>query len=398
MVRKMNFIIFVVLIFVLAYSMGIIFNKMKLPRLLGYLITGLIVGNFFNFDYLITDQTVKFVTSFALSIILLKAGLGIERAIIKKIGIRVLLLGTIPNIIEALVLTFISYYFLSFGIYEAFMFGFIISAVSPAIVIPSMTKLMDEGYDKRVTTLNLAATSFDDVVSLTMFSVFLAMYLGNGNTMSLLLLAPLNILLGAIVGGVIGFGLGKLLKQTSSTKLQVAQFIIVIGISLLLKQYGHYIFIIEMIAIMTLGYYINDTNEKLGVYLKKHTNTIWTYAQVFLFFTIGFLADLSIIGDYLIIGIAIISLGLIGRTVGILISLHKSDFNYNQKVFSIIGNMPKATVQAVLGAVPLSYGIQNGDIILSLSALAIIVTAPIGLLLIEIYSVKLLKREPLKAN
>ena len=378
--------------------MGILFDKIRLPKLLGYLVIGLIIGNFFSYDYLITDQVVRVVTSFALSIILLKAGLGIEKAIIKKIGVRVLLLGTIPNIIEAIVLTVISYYFLNFGIYEAFMFGFIISAVSPAVVIPSMTKLMDEGYDKEVTTLNLAATSFDDVVSLTMFSVFLALYLGNANSVSLLLLAPLNIILGAIVGGLVGFGLGKLLKHTSSVKLQVAQFIVVIGISLLLKQYGYYLFIIEMIAIMTLGYYLNDTNKEVGTYLKKYTNIVWIYAQVLLFFTIGFLADLSIIGDYLIIGLGIIMLGLVGRTIGVIIALHKSKFTNEQKVFSIIGNMPKATVQAVLGAVPLSYGVLNGNIILSLSALAIIVTAPIGLLLIEIYSVKLLKREPLKSN
>ena len=394
----MKFLIFIIIVFALAYGAGILFNKIKLPKLLGYLLVGLIIGNFFNFDYLITDQTVKIVTSFALSIILLKAGLGIEKAIIKKIGIRVLLLGTIPNIIGALVLTAISYYFLSFGLYEAFMFGFIISAVSPAVVIPSMTKLMDEGYDKHVTTLNLAATSFDDVVSLTMFSVFLALYLGDSNGIALILLAPINIVLGAIVGGTIGFGLGKLLKHTASVKWQIAQFIVVIIIALLLKQYGHYLFIIEMIAIMTLGYYLNDSNKDVGIYLKKYTNLFWTYAQVLLFFTIGFLADLSIIGDYLIIGIGIIMLGLVGRTIGVLIALHKSDFTNNQKVFSIIGNMPKATVQAVLGAVPLSYRVINGDIILSLSALAIIVTAPIGLLLIELYSVKLLNREPLKSN
>lgn len=398
MVRNMSFLIFIILVFVLAYGMGIIFNKMKLPRLLGYLITGLVIGNFFNFDYLITDQTVKLVTTFALSIILLKAGLGIEKAIIKKIGIRVLLLGTIPNIIEALVITVISYYFLNFGIYEAFMFGFIISAVSPAVVIPSMTKLMDEGYDKHVTTLNLAASSFSSVVSLTMFSIFLTLYLGNSNSISLILLAPINIILGAIVGGLIGYGLGRMLKHTTSIKWQIAQFILVIGIALALKQYGHYLFIIEMIAVMTLGYYFNDTNKEAGTYIRNHTNVVWKYAQVFLFFTIGFLADLSIIGEYLYIGIGIIILGLIGRTIGVIISLHKSDFTNNQKTFSIIGNMPKATVQAALGAIPLSYGAINGDIILSLSALAIITTAPIGLLLIEIYSVKLLKRSPLKTN
>ena len=394
----MNFILFVILVFSIAYAVGYMFNKLKLPRLLGYLLVGLVIGNFFDYDYMINDTIVKFVTSFALSIILLKAGLGIEKAIIKKIGIRVILLGSIPNIIEAIVLTALSYYFLQFGIYEAFMFGFIISAVSPAVVIPSMTKLMDDGYDKEVTTLNLAATSFDDVVSLTMFSVFLALYLGNGNTTTLLLLAPLNIILGGIVGAVIGYMLGRLLKSTTNIKIQIIQFVLVIGISLIIKQYGSYIFIIEMIAIMTLGYYINDTNKSLGIYLKKYTNTVWNYAQVFLFFIIGFLADLSLIGDYLLIGIGFIFLGLLGRTIGVIISLYKSDFTPSQKTFSIIGNMPKATVQAVLGAVPLSYSIANGDIILSLSALSIILTAPIGLLLIEIFSAKLLKQEPLKSN
>ncbi len=394
----MNSIFFLIFIFVISYLVGVLFNKIKLPKLLGYLLTGLIIGNFFDFNYLISSDIVNIITGFALSIILLKAGLGIEKAIIRKIGIRVLLLGTIPNIIEAFVLAMLSFYFLNFGIYEAFMFGFIISAVSPAIVIPSMTKLQDEGFDKEVTTLNLAATSFDDVVSLTMFSVFLTLYLGDSNVVSLLLLAPVKILLGSIVGAVIGIILGKVLTLVKSFKYQVLQFIIVLAIALTIKQYGQYLFIIEMIALMTLGFYLNDTNKEVGSYIKIQTNNIWNYAQVFLFFIIGFLADITIIGDYLVIGIGLIILGLLGRTIGVVIALHKSDFTYNQKLFSVFGNFPKATVQAVLGAIPLSYGIQNGNIILSISALAIILTAPIGLFLIEIYSVKLLKRVPLKAN
>ncbi len=278
------------------------------------------------------------------------------------------------------------------------MFGFIISAVSPAVVIPSMTKLMDKGYDKEITTLNLGAIMIGDVISLTMFSVFLALYLGDGNTTSLILMAPVNVILGGIIGGVLGFGLGKMLKHSTNTKLQVLQFIIVVVVALLLKEYGHYIFIIEMIAVISLGFMINDTNKDIGVYLKKHINNLWSFAQVFLFFIIGFLTDLDLIGEYLVIGIAIIFLGLLGRTIGIYIALHKTEYTYNQKFFSILSNLPKATVQAALGVIPLSYGVTNGNIILSLSALAIIVTAPLGLLLIEIYSVKLLNRDPLEAN
>jgi len=394
----MNFIIFILLVFILAYVVGYLFNKIGLPKLLGYLSVGIVIGNFFNYDYLISDDIIRFITSFALSIILLKAGLGLEKMVMKKIGIKVLILGAVPNIIEALILTIISFYLLHFGIYEALMFGFIISAVSPAVVIPSMTKLMDDGYDKEITTLNLGAIMIGDVISLTMFSVFLALYLGDGNPTLLLLMAPVNVILGGIVGGVLGWVLGKLLRHSTNIKLQILQFLIVVAVALVLKEYGHYLFIIEMIAVISLGFMINDTNKAVGTYLKKHVNNLWLFTQVFLFFIIGFLTDLDLIGEYLVIGVGILSLGLLGRTAGIYIALHKTDYTYNQKHFSSLSNLPKATVQAALGVIPLSYGVTNGDIILSFSALAIIITAPLGLLLIEVFSVKLLTREPLKVN
>lgn len=389
----MELFIFLAVVFIISYGVGWLFNKVKLPKLLGYLLVGLLVGNLLDFKDLITTDTIQIITSFALSVILLKAGLGIERAIIKKIGFRVLLLGTIPNIIEGIILAVLSILFFQFSIYEAFMFGFIISAVSPAVVIPSMTRLMDKGYDKEITTLNLAATSFDDVVSLTVFSVFLSIYLGTGNVTSLVLLAPLKIIIGAIIGAVIGYGLGRIMKATLCLRYQIIQFIIIIIISMILKQYGEYIFIIEMIAIMTLGYFINDTNQDIGVYIKRHTNTVWNIAQVLLFFMIGFLANITVIGEYLWIGLLIITIGLSGRMIGAILALNKSPYSKKQKTFTFISNIPKATVQAVLGAVPFTMGVANGNIILSLSALAIIYTAPIGLVLIEIFGPKLLKKE-----
>jgi len=389
----MELSIFLVISFVVSYIIGWLFNKIKLPKLLGYLFVGLVVGNVFDFDHFITTETIQIITGFALSIILLKAGLGIEKTVIKKIGFRVVLLGTIPNLIEGIILAVLSIVLFDFEVYEAFMFGFIISAVSPAVVIPSMTRLMDHGYDKEMTTLNLASTSFDDVVSLTIFGVFLSIYLGTGNPTTLILLAPLKIVLGGVIGALIGYGIGKIMKATLCLRYQVIQFVIIIIISLLLKQFGIYIFIIEMIAIMTLGYYINDTNKDLGVYIKRHTNTVWKFAQVLLFFMIGFLADISVIGTYLWIGILVIIIGLVGRIIGVNISFIKSSYSAKQKTFTVISNLPKATVQAVLGAVPLSYGVLHGNIILSLSALAIIFTAPIGLILIEIFGPKLLKKE-----
>lgn len=388
--------IIILIIIASSYMIGTLFEAVKLPKLLAYLIVGLFVGNFTDLGDLLSNEVLSFITTFALSVILLKAGLGIERAIIKKTGFRVLLLGIIPNVIEGIIVAVLSIIIFNFSTYEGLMFGFMISAVSPAVVIPSMTRLMDKGYDKEITTIGLAATSFDDVVSLTLFSVFLAIYLGDGNPTLLLLMAPIKIILGGVLGGLIGYVLGRIFKATLCLRYQVIQFLIVISIALVLKQYGEFIFIIEMIAIMTLGYFINDVNKDVGVYIKRFSNHTWNFAQVFLFFAIGYLARISIIGDYFWIGLLIITLGLIGRVVGAYLSLLKSDYSIQQRSFTMISNLPKATVQAVLGAVPFIMGVTNGNIMLSLSAFAIVYTAPIGLVLIEYFGPRLLKKETIE--
>ncbi len=389
----MNTIIFLTIIFIVSYITGKLFKIIKLPTLLGYMVVGLLVGNLFSFNDLLTSNLVNIITSFALSIILLKAGLGIERAIVKKVGIHSLLLGTIPNLLEGIILATLSVFLLKFSWVEALMFGYIISAVSPAVVIPTMLRLIDKKYDKTITTLNITATSFDDVVSLTIFSVLLSIFLGHSNGISLALLAPIKIILGALFGALVGYGVAKILKETPRKVCRLIQFAIIIGLAILIKVYGHNIYIVEMIAIMTFGFFIEDGNHELGHYVKHYTNITWNYAQIFLFFTIGFLADITVIGEYLWIGLLLIMIGLVFRMIGVQIALAKSPYSRNQKQFTMIGNIPKATVQAVLGAVPLSVGVINGDIILSISALAILFTAPLGLIFIEIFSPKLLQKE-----
>ncbi|MFK5883798.1 MAG: cation:proton antiporter [Candidatus Izemoplasma sp.] len=389
----MDYILFFSSIFLLSFLLGEIFNKyLKLPKLLGYMIVGIAIKNFFSFDDFLTTEIVDFITSFALSVILLKAGLGIEKAVIDKIGYRVILLGTIPNLLEGLIVAALSYYLLDFELFTALMFGFIISAVSPAVVIPSMAKLLDEGYEKEIPTLSLASTSLDDVVSLTIFSIFLSLYLGESTTMLSIISIPLKFMIGIAFGGFIGYFLGMYMTSSKNRYIRILQFGLILLIALSFKTYGEYIFIIEMIAIMSLGYYFNDYFQKDDNYIKKYTNQVWKFAQVFLFFTIGFLTDLSTTLDYAMIGMLIIGIGLMFRGIGVLISLYKSGYSNNQKKFTIIANIPKATVQAALGAVPLASGVIDGEIILSISALAILITAPLGLIMIEIFSKKLLTK------
>lgn len=378
-------------IFIVTYFTGELFKIIKLPKLLGYLIVGLIIGNFTTLIDI--EGSTSIITGICLTVILFKAGLGIERAIIKDVGIRALLLGTIPNLIEGTILAFLSYYILNFTVIEAGMFGFIISAVSPAVVIPSMSKLKDNGYDESITTMNLASTSFDDVVSLTIFAIFLTLFNGEGDAVLEIVYAPIKILLGSLIGIALGFIFAKILKTKKSKTLNILQYSLIFGSCLLLKFLGSYIFIIEMLAIMILGFIFNDQNKETSKIYIKYTNSIWKWAQVFLFFTIGFLTDLTVVSHYALIGIILILLGLTGRVIGVFISLHKSRFSKKEKSFCAISNIPKATVQAVLGAVPLSIGVANGNIILSIAALSIIFTAPIGLILIEIFAPKCLSKK-----
>lgn len=390
----MDYLLFFSTIFLLSFLIGELFNKyLKLPKLLGYMIVGIAIKNSFSFDDFLTTEIVTFITSFALSVILLKAGLGIEKAVINKIGYRVILLGTVPNLLEGLIVAILGVVLLDFDLFTALMFGFIISAVSPAVVIPSMTKLLDDGYEKEIPTLSLASTSLDDVVSLTIFSVFLSLYLGETASLLTIVSIPLKFLLGIVFGGFIGYFIGMNMTSSKNKYIRILQFGMILTVSLALKSYGEYIFIIEMIAIMSLGYYFNDTFQKEDNYIKKYTNKTWKYAQVFLFFTIGFLTDLTTTLDYAVIGMLIIGIGLMFRGIGVLLSLYKSGYSTNQKKFTVIANIPKATVQAALGAVPLASGVIDGDIILSVSALAILITAPLGLILIELFSKKLLIKQ-----
>ncbi len=369
---------------------GYIFSILKLPKLLGYLVFALLYNFLFKSPQYLEHSNV--VTSLALGVILLKAGLGINIEDLKKIGLRSLLLGTLPNLAEATFIIIATMLFLDFTFVEAGMTGFIISAVSPAVVVPSMIKLNESGVckNKSIPTLNLVAASFDDVVSLTMFGIFQSFYENNSFSGGLLLLAPLTIILGAITGGAIGYLFIKIFKS-KNTYINILGTICTLGISILFKIYLDEIHISSYIAIITLGIFVNTSTAKNREYTKETINKSWTIAQVFLFLTIGLLVDINSVNGLVLTGILIIVIGLTGRTILVFISLIKSEYNSKERLFIAFSNIPKATIQATIGSTPLLIGVQNGSTILTLSVIAVLVTAPIGLLLIEKTSTKLLK-------
>ncbi len=373
----------------LTVACGYLFSLLKLPKLLGYLIFALSYNFLFKSPLYLEYSSV--ITSFALGIILLKAGLGINTEDLKKIGFRALLLGTLPNLAEAAFIIIASMVLLDFSFVEAGMTGFIISAVSPAVVVPSMIKLNEKGLgtSKKIPTLNLVAASFDDVVSLTMFGIFLSFYESNTFSGSLLVLAPLSILFGIVVGILVGYLITNIIKNDNKYLNYLITGITLI-IAILFKIFLDKIHISSNIAIITMGILVNASPNESKKYTKSIINKMWAVAQVFLFLTIGLLVDVNSINGLVGYGVLIVCIGLLGRLILVFISLIKSQYNNKEKIFIAFSNIPKATIQATIGSTPLLLGVPNGAEILTLSVISVLLTAPIGLLLIDKTSEKLL--------
>jgi NhaP-type Na+/H+ or K+/H+ antiporter len=326
--------------------------------------------------------------SFALVVILLKAGLGIEESTLKRVGRPAVLLGFIPCLLEGVAVLVIAYYVLDFSFIQSGLLAFIISAVSPAIVIPSMVELKEKGLgmDKGIPTMNLAATSIDDVVALSMFGIFLNAATTN-QTFSVLTIfqIPVSIILGILLAYIIVKVLNPLIKRLDAFLL----FILFIVLSISLKLYSVE-WVAGMISIMSLGYFMMHQHKGKADEVMKYVKVTWNYAHIFLFVLIGVIVDISVAKTMLSIGLVIISIGLFFRIVGVILSLIKTEFNIKEKVFVGITNIPKATVQASIGGIPLSMGISGGEEMLSLAVLSIVVTAPLGLILIRTFAPKML--------
>ncbi len=369
---------------------GYLFSLLKLPKLLGYLVFALTYNFLFKSPLYLEYSNV--ITSLALGIILLKAGLGININDLKKIGFRSLLLGTLPNFAESIFIMIVTMLLLDFTFVEAGMTGFIISAVSPAVVVPSMIKLNEKGLgtDKNIPTLNLVAASFDDVVSLTMFGIFQSFYENNSFSGGLLVLAPISIVMGALVGIFAGYLVTQIVKNNNKSLygvITVLSLVIAITFKLFLDE----IHISSNIAIITMGILINASTSLSKDYTKFTINKMWSVAQVFLFLTIGLLVDINSVDGLIGIGVLIVFIGLIGRLLLVFMCLINSEYNNKEKIFIGFSNIPKATIQATIGSTPMLMGVPNGANILTLSVIAVLITAPLGLLLIDKSSDKLLK-------
>lgn len=387
------------IIILLGIIVSMSFEKIKLPGLLGMLILGIAIGpyglNLLSEEILDISIDLRMI---ALIVILLRAGLGIEKDNLKLIGKPALRLSFIPGLFEGFTVAFLSMGLLNFTFIQGGILGFILAAVSPAVVVPSMIGLMDKGYGKKkaIPTMILSGASIDDVFAITIFTTFLGLYKNiNTNIFLEIIKIPLTIILGIVIGIILAYIILFIFKKIKFNKNQ--KILIVLSISILFNFLEgileNKIGIASLLGIMTLGFIITNKDRKLGEELSKSLDNIWSFSQLLLFVLIGGAVNIKAAVGGFKLGLIIIFIGLIGRSIGVWVSLLGTNLNKKEKLFSVISYIPKATVQAAIGGVPLAMGVESGELILAIAVISILVTAPLGSIGIKLTGEKLLTKD-----
>lgn len=383
------------IIFLLGLLASSLFNKLKLPSLTGMIIVGIIISPYaFN----LLDESILSISSdlrqLALVIILTRAGLSLDINDLKKVGRPAILLCFIPALFEIIGFSIFGPILLNISINEALLIGSIVAAVSPAVIVPRMLKLMDEkiGTEKSIPQMILAGASLDDIFVIVLFYSFITLNQGGTINFMTFINIPISILMGILVGYIVGILLIKLFKYKHMR--DSVKIIIILSMSFLLIELEHQlqdiIQISGLIAIMTLAITINQKYRILAIRLQNKYNRLWVAAEILLFVLVGATVNLKYAISFGAIVILVIILSLLVRIFGVFICLIKTKLNPKEKVFCMISYTPKATVQAAIGAIPLQMGLACGNLAITTAVLAILITAPIGAFLIDYLYKKLL--------
>jgi len=380
-----------------ALLMSQLFIKLKLPGIIGMLLSGIILGPFV-LDLI--DPSILSLSAdlrqIALIVILIRAGLSLDLEDLKKVGRPALLLSFIPATIEMVAVIIFAPLFFGISYLDAAIMGAIIAAVSPAVVVPRMIKLMESGYgkEKKIPQLIMAGASIDDVYVIVIFTSLIQVY--QGSTVSLLtfLFIPVSIILGVFLGIVSGLVLSWFFKKFHLRDTIKVLIIFSIGFLFIVleKTISGFLPISGLVGIMALGGTILKKHMVLAKRLVGKFEKIWVIAEIMLFVLVGAAVDISVIANVGLFALLLIVISMIFRMFGVFISLIKTRLNAKEKLFVGISYSPKATVQAAIGAIPLSLGISSGNLILTVAVLAIIITAPFGAILMDKTYKKLLER------
>ena len=392
------------LIFLVGLAMGAICQKLKMPRIIGMLVTGIVLGPYV-LDFL--DPSILSISSelrkLALIIILLKAGLSLDLKDLKKAGRPAILMSFVPATCEIAGYILFAPLLLGINRIEAAVMGAVLGAVSPAVVIPRMVMLMEEKYGtkKAIPQMIMAGASCDDIFVIVLFTTFLSMAQGGSADIVDFVNIPVSIVLGILLGAVTGYGLYLFFETSYAHKHCVrnsTKVIIVLGFSVLLVSVEGWlegkVSVSGLLAVVSMACVIKiKSTAFVSKRLSEKFGKLWIAAEVVLFVLVGAAVDIRYTLSAGIAAVFMIFIALIFRTAGVLICTIKTKLNMKERIFCVIAYLPKATVQAAIGSVPLAAGLACGKIILSVAVLAIIITAPLGALGIDNTYKKLLEKE-----
>lgn len=387
----------IALILLVGMSMGWICRKIKLPGLLGMLITGIVLG-----PYVLNVLDIKLLgisadlRKIALIIILTRAGLGLDLTSLKKIGRPAVLMCFVPATFELAGMLLLAPRLMGMSLLEAAVMGAVLAAVSPAVVVPRMVKLMEEGYGVKegIPQLILAGASVDDVYVIVLFSTFSGMMQGEGASVIRFVNIPVSIILGMIIGLTIGILLAFYFQKVHIR--DTAKVLIILGISFLLAAAEDSlttpVTFSALIAIMFIGVGLQRKREAVAKRLAVKYGKLWVAAEVFLFVLVGATVNIGYLGRVGMRALLMIAGALLFRMAGVWVCLLGTGLKTGEKAFTMLAYTPKATVQAAIGGIPLALGFTCGDTVLTVAVLAIVLTAPLGAFAIDLSYRKLLTK------
>lgn len=385
----------IALILIVGMSMGWICKNVKLPGLLGMLITGIVLG---PYVLNLLDESILGISAelrkIALIIILTRAGLGLDLSGLKKIGRPAVLMCFVPASFEMIGMILLAPKIMGMTVLEAAIMGAVLAAVSPAVVVPRMVRLMDEGYgtEKGIPQLILAGASVDDVYVIVLFSTFTGMMQGKGASFVSFINIPVSIFLGIAIGFVIGAGLAFYFAKVHIRDTQKVLIILSISFMLVVAEdsLATPITFSALIAVMFIGIGLRKKRENVAERLSVKYGKLWIAAEVFLFVLVGATVNIQYLGNVGIKALVVIIGALIFRMMGVFICLIKTNLKWRERLFTMMAYTPKATVQAAIGGIPLALGFDCGNTVLTVAVLAIVLTAPLGAFAIDFSYKKLL--------
>lgn len=400
----------IIWILLIGFFVGQIARRLKIPALVGMIFAGIILGpqatNMIVPEIL---ESATFLRMIAVMVILMKAGLGLDREKLSQQGTVAIRLGFLPAACEAIALAFASMWLLHFDFLTGLLLGCIIGAESPAVIVPGMLRLKSLGWGvaKGIPDAILTGSALSDVLLLLVFSLLLAFLsqgmsegitLPGGIILNPLQLLPLQIIIQIILGILLGWITAKilvsLLTKQNWTQNAVQDTLIVSCFALLLVVMSeHFPIFSGYLAVMATGFFLIELDAPLARRLRSGFDSLWTVAEIILFVLLGATIQLDILGNNLFIGLILLAIGtLIGRSLGWYLATMGSNWTRQERYFLLAGNSAKATVQATIGAIPLAQGIASGESILAIAALSILVTAPLGAWAIPTFAPRLLEK------